>query len=90
MTSLMIKDLTTHTDLDLDHSAMASVRGGLTAVINNSQIANQVVTGGNGPVFAINSPVSAPSTVLTESNPFTMVNTDTINLLNSFQNAIAA
>lgn len=88
MTTLSIKDLASHTDLD--QSAMASVRGGLTAVINNSQVANQVVTGGNGSVFAINSPVSAPSTILTESNPFTSVNSNTINLLNSFQNMIAA
>ncbi len=87
MTTLIIKDLTANTELD--HSAMAAVRGGLNAVINNSQIANQVVTGGNGPVFAINNPVSAPSTVLTESNPITMVDITNINFLNAYQNALS-
>lgn len=87
MTALIIEDLTASTDLD--NNAMAAVRGGLNAVINNSQIANQIVTGGNGSVFAMNNPVSTPSTVLTESNPMTMVDITNINFLNAYQNALA-
>ena len=88
MTKLIIKDLDTATKLDA--SAMSSVRGGLNAVINNSQAANQVVTGGAGPVFAMNNPISAPSNVLTESNPFTSVNMNNINLMNALQNSVFA
>ena len=88
MSHLIIEDLSTSTELD--QAAMAAVRGGLNAVINNSQAANQVVTGGAGPVFAMNSPISAPSNVLTESNPVTMLNLNTVNLTNAAQNAIGA
>lgn len=88
MASIKINDLTADETLDL--AAMAKVRGGLNAVINNSQQANQAVTGGLGPVFAINNPISQPSTVLTESNPFTSVDLTNINLMNAFQNAIFA
>jgi len=88
MSNLIIEDLTSSSELD--QAAMAAVTGGLNAVINNSQQANQVVTGGLGPVFAINNPVSQPSTVLTESNPITSVNLTTINLTNAAQNAIGA
>jgi len=88
MANIKINDLTADKTLDL--AAMANVRGGLNAVINNSQQANQVVTGGLGPVFAINNPVSQPSTVLTENNPFTSVNLNNINLMNALQNSIFA
>ncbi len=87
MTTLHIQDL--DRSATLDNRTMASVRGGLNAVIDNSQSANQVVVGGNGPVFAINSPVSAPSTVLTESNPFTSIDLTNINLIGSYQNALS-
>ena len=86
MTQLTITDLNRNDALD--HNAMSALKGGLTANINNSQSANQVVTGGAGPVFAVNSPVSAPSTVLTESNPVTLVNMTTANLMNAWQNAL--
>jgi len=88
MTKLIIEDLNTAADLDV--SSMSAVRGGLNAVINNSQTANQVVTGGVGPVFAMNNPISAPSNVLTESNPFTSVNLNTVNLANAAQNVVGA
>ena len=88
MTKLIINDLDTATKLDA--STMSSVRGGLNAVIDNSQAANQVVTGGVGPVFAMNNPISAPSNVLTESNPFTSVNMSNINLMNALQNSVFA
>ena len=87
MTQLTITDLNRNDALD--HNAMSELKGGLTANINNSQLANQVVTGGAGPVFATNSPVSAPSTVLTESNPVTLVNMTTANLMNAWQNALS-
>ncbi len=87
MTSLHIQDLDSSTTLD--SSDMAAVRGGLNAVINNSQQANQVVTGGNGAVFAMNNPVSAPSTILTEANPITAVSSTTINFANAYQNALS-
>ena len=86
MANITINDL--NSDSTLDHAAMANIRGGLNAVIDNSQQANQVVTGGLGPVFAINNPISAPSTVLTENNPFTAVNLTNINLMNALQNSI--
>ena len=86
MTHLIIEDLGQNTDLDT--SALANIRGGLTAAINNSQQANQVVTGGNGPVSAFNNPMSAASTILTESNPVTIVDLTTINLMNSAQNGL--
>ena len=86
MTQLIIKDLDTSTALD--RTAMSAIRGGLNATINNAQSANQVVTGGAGAVFAFNNPISAPSNVLTESNPITNLNLNTINLTNAAQNAI--
>lgn len=86
MSHLIIEDLEHHQELDA--AALAGVRGGLNAMINNSQQANQVVTGGFGPVFAFNNPVSAPSTILTEANPITIVDLKTINLINSAQNGI--
>jgi len=86
MTKLIIEYL--NTAADLDASSMSAVRGGLNAVINNSQAANQVVTGGAGPVFAMNNPISAPSNVLTENNPVTMLNLNTVNLANAAQNVV--
>lgn len=86
MSQLKIDDLTQNTTLD--EQAMAGVRGGLNAVINNSQQANQTIAGTYGPITAFNSPVSAPSTVLTENNPYTSVDLTNINLLNSFGNGI--
>jgi len=88
MTYLIINDLDTAAELDT--STMATVRGGLNAVIDNSQQANQVVTGGAGPVFAMNNPVSAPSNMLTETNPVTTVNLNTIKMTNAAQNIIGA
>ncbi|EIJ37049.1 hypothetical protein [Thiothrix nivea] len=86
MTNLTIKDLTE--SATLDQHTLSSVRGGLNAVLNNSQQANQNVAGSFGPIMAINSPVSAPSTVLTESNPVTIVDLTSISLISSHQNAI--
>lgn len=86
MSKLVLEDLMENRDMDA--AAMASVRGGLNAVINNSQQANQTIAGGYGPITAFNSPVSAPSTVLTEANPVTHVNLNTTNLVGSHQNAI--
>ena len=86
MTNLTIKDLTQ--SATLDQHTLSSVRGGLNAVINNSQQANQNVAGSFGPIMAINNPVSAPSTVLTESNPVTIVDLTSISLISSHQNAI--
>lgn len=86
MSNLIIEDLVESTELD--QHAMAAVRGGLTANINNSQMANQFVTGGDGPVFAINSPIFAPSSVLTENNPVTVVDMNFLNLMNAAQNGI--
>ncbi|EIJ37052.1 hypothetical protein [Thiothrix nivea] len=88
MSTLILKDLAEN--VELDAAAMASVRGGLNAVINNSQQANQNVVGGFGPITAFNSPVSAPSTVLTEANPVTRVDLNTFNLVGSAQNFIGA
>ena len=86
MTNLTIKDLTE--SATLDQHTLSSVRGGLNAVINNSQQANQNVVGGFGPITAFNSPVSAPSTVLTENNPIIRVDLSSFSLIGSHQNTI--
>jgi len=86
MTKLIINDL--NTAAELDASTMSTVRGGLNAVIDNSQSANQVVAGGTGPTFAMNNPISAPSNVLTEANPVLALDVSTVNMLNALQNGV--
>ncbi len=88
MTDMMIKDL--EAAKALDAAEMSEVRGGLSAVVDNSQQANQHIVGGYGPIHAINAPVSAPSTVLTESNPYTVVNLNSTTLVGSHQNVLAS
>ena len=88
MSNLIIDDMKTSTELD--SSSMSAVHGGLNAVIDNRQQANQVVTGGAGPVFAINNLISAPSNVLTEANPVTLVDLNTVNLAAAAQNTVMA
>lgn len=83
MSRLKIKDLTI--DSTLDQSAMASLRGGLTANIANPQMGNQSLAGGFG-LFALNMPISIPTTILTEVNPSININLNFANLLGSAQN----
>lgn len=86
MTALMIEDFCSSATLDT--VAMAAVNGGLNAVVNNSQQANQSIVSGYGPIFAVNHPVSAASTVLTETNPVTQVDLHQFNLINAFGNSL--
>ena len=86
--SMKMKDLTSVETMKSEE--MHEVRGGLNAIIDNSQQANQTVVGGFGPITAVNSPVSAPSTVLTESNPYTAVNLNTTSLVGSHQNFLGS
>lgn len=60
--------------------------GGGTTVLNNPvfniQYANQTINNaGDGPVTALNAPVSSPSTVLNENLSFTSVDSNALNLL---------
>ncbi|HHJ19254.1 MAG TPA: hypothetical protein ENJ84_05440 [Gammaproteobacteria bacterium] len=88
MSALQITDLAV--DKTLDEQAMAHVRGGLTANIANPQAGNQslAMMGGFG-VFALNMPISAPTTILTEVNPVININLDLANLIGSAQNGLA-
>ena len=88
MSALQITDLAV--DKTLDEQAMAHVRGGLTANIVNPQAGNQslAMMGGFG-VFALNMPISAPTTILTEVNPVININLDLANLIGSAQNGLA-
>ena len=91
MSALQITDLAV--DKTLDEQAMAHVRGGLTANIANPQAGNQSLAmmggfGGFG-VFALNMPISAPTTILTEVNPVININLDLANLIGSAQNGLA-
>lgn len=86
MSNLNLNDLPTTETLDAE--AMEAVQGGLNAVVYNSQQANQIVTGGLGPIQAVNAPVSAPVTNLVENNPETSVDMDVLNLIGSHQNLL--
>ncbi len=60
------------------------IGGGSNQFINpvfNIQVANQTINGGNGPITAINAPVSAPSTVLNENISVTSIESHVSNLL---------
>lgn len=87
MKTLFIKDLAA--DTTLDNKAMAQVRGGLTANIANPQAGNQslAMMGGFG-IFALNMPISAPTTVLTKVNPVINVNVDIATLIGAAQNGL--
>ncbi len=86
MSTLKIAELATA--ITLDAKDMTAVRGVLNAVIDNSQLANQAIAGGYGPIFAVNSPISAPMTRRMESNPYTSVNLSQVGLVSSTQNSI--
>lgn len=87
MSTLKLSDLQTGQEMDAE--AMQAVQGGLNAVVNNPQASNQTLPGGLGPMFALNLPVSAPTTVLTEVNPVVNVDLDLANLVGSHQNQLA-
>lgn len=91
MSTLILKDLAEN--VELDASAMASVRGGLNAAIGNSQTANQGGLGGFGGMggfglVALNTPINVPTTVLTEVNPNIEINLGLSNLIGSAQNQL--
>lgn len=98
MTQLIIEDLTI--SQDLDRLALSRVRGGLNAAVGNAQYGNQGMGGYGAPgggygggfggygLVALNMPINAPTTILTEVNPDIDINLGLSNLLGSSQNQL--
>jgi hypothetical protein len=81
--SILIKDL--NDSKELDHTAMAGVRGGLnigaiTMVASQNQ--NIVSGNNNGSITAASMPNFTPQTTFSEVSPQTTMNLDVINLSN--------
>jgi hypothetical protein len=76
-------------DLEMSHELnrkdLCAVRGGSNFGDVGGQSANQAVVGGGlfSPTTAVNAPVNAPSLVQNDSDPFTLVDIDTTNVLAS-------
>jgi len=81
--SILIKDL--NDSKELDRTAMADVRGGLDIGSINmvAEQSQNIISGANsGNITALNMPVFAPLTVITEVSPTTTINFDMANLGN--------
>lgn len=80
---MMIKDL--EISKDLAQEDLSAVRGGSNFGYVGGQSANQAVAGGGilSPTTAVNAPVNAPFLYQDDSDPFTLVDIDTTNVVAS-------
>jgi hypothetical protein len=80
---MMIKDL--EISKELAHEELSAVRGGSNFGYVGGQNANQAVAGGGifSPTTAVNAPVNAPVLFQDDSDPLTLVDIDTTNVVAS-------
>ena len=80
---MMIKDLEISKELARDE--LCAVRGGSNFGFVGGQSANQTVIGGGlfSPTTAVNGAVNAPTLSQDDSDPFTLVDIDTTNVVAS-------
>ena len=92
MSTLMIKDL--NESKSMDHSAMSSVRGGLTIGAMVFQADQSQTIGGPasqnlGNINAVNAPTFAPVTNIVEASPLTYTDIDIANLSNVMNSGVS-